>query len=82
MLYQFVESECEVLPSKERCPYLVVAELIEQPFSSKSEEIYTQGTVLCSHIVLCHARLSVRLSVHQSHNSTLPPNLLLIPSLS
>jgi hypothetical protein len=40
---QFVESECEVLPSKERCPYLVVAEMIEQPFTSKSEEIYTQG---------------------------------------
>lgn len=40
---QFVENECEVLPSKERCPYLVVAEMIEQPFTSKSEEIYTQG---------------------------------------
>ena len=38
-----MENECEVLPSKERCPYLVVAEMIEQPFTSKSEEIYTQG---------------------------------------
>ena len=40
---QFVENECEVLQSKERCPFLVVAEMIEQPFTSKSEEIYTQG---------------------------------------
>ena len=45
---QFVESECEVLPSKERCPYLVVAEMIEQPFTSKSEEIYTQGAYVCA----------------------------------
>ena len=42
---QFAENECEVLPSKERCPFLVVAEMIEQPFTSTSEEIYTQGAV-------------------------------------
>jgi hypothetical protein len=42
-ILQFVESECEVLPSKERCPYLIVAEMMEQPFSCKSQELYTQG---------------------------------------
>lgn len=42
-ILQFVESECEVLPSKERCPYLIVAEMVEQPFSCKSQELYTQG---------------------------------------
>eukprot|EP01033_Poteriospumella_lacustris_P016770 gene16770-12000_t len=31
-ILRFVESECEVLPSKDRCPYLVVVELLEQPF--------------------------------------------------
>ena len=40
-----------MLPSKERCPYLVVAEMLEQPFTSNSEEIYTQGeSVLCKSI--------------------------------
>jgi hypothetical protein len=50
---QFVESECEVLPSKERCPYLVVAEMIEQPFTSKSEEIYTQGAYVRVYMYVC-----------------------------
>ena len=50
---QFVESECEVLPSKERCPYLVVAEMIEQPFTSKSEEIYTQGAYVRVCVCVC-----------------------------
>jgi hypothetical protein len=42
-ILRFVESECEVLPSKERCPYLVVVELLEQDFECKSDELYTQG---------------------------------------
>ena len=42
-ILRFVDAECEVLPSKERCPYLVVAELLEQPFSCKSDELFTQG---------------------------------------
>lgn len=40
---RFVENECEVLPSKERTPYLLVAEMIEQPFTCKSEELFAQG---------------------------------------
>ena len=42
-ILRFVENECEVLPSKERCPYLVVVELLEQDFECKSDELYTQG---------------------------------------
>lgn len=37
---RFVESECEVMPSRDRVPYLVIAELIEQPFECKSPELY------------------------------------------
>lgn len=55
MALQFVESECEVLPSKERCPYLVVAEMLEQPFTSNSEEIYTQGTCKSAVRAICTA---------------------------
>lgn len=39
---RFVESECEMLPSKERTPYLIVAEVIEQPFTCKSSELFVQ----------------------------------------
>jgi hypothetical protein len=42
-ILRFVESECEVLPSKERCPYLVTAELIPQSFNCKSSLLYAQG---------------------------------------
>ena len=42
-ILRFVENECEVLPSKERCPYLVVVELLEQDFECKSDQLYTQG---------------------------------------
>lgn len=42
-ILRFVESECEVLPSKERCPYVVVVEVLEQTFDCKSEQLYTQG---------------------------------------
>ncbi|KAJ1441805.1 hypothetical protein B484DRAFT_390467, partial [Ochromonadaceae sp. CCMP2298] len=42
-ILRFVEAECEVLPSKERCPYLVVAELLEQDFACSSEKLYAQG---------------------------------------
>lgn len=42
-ILRFVESECELLPSKDRCPYLVVVELLEQPFPCKSDELYTEG---------------------------------------
>lgn len=41
-LLQFVVSECEILPSKERCPYLLVAEVLEQPFTCKSSELFAQ----------------------------------------
>ena len=36
----------EVLPSKERCPYLLVAEVLEQPFTCKSAELYAQRQAL------------------------------------
>lgn len=42
-ILRFVESECEVLPSKERCPYVVVVEVLQQSFDCKSEQLYTQG---------------------------------------
>lgn len=42
-ILQFVETECEVLPSKERCPYLLVAEVLEQPFTCKSDALFTHG---------------------------------------
>lgn len=42
-ILRFVEAECEVLPSKDRCPYLVVVELLEQPFECASDELFTQG---------------------------------------
>jgi len=44
-ILQFVEAECEVLPSKERCPYVLVAELLEQPFTCKSDELFTHRRV-------------------------------------
>ena len=62
-ILRFVEAECEVLPSKERCPYLVVAELLEQPFSCKSDELYTQG-----HLV--HERLTPTAAAAQIDNKT------------
>lgn len=40
-ILQFVESECEVLPSKDRCPYLVVAELLEEPYTCGSHQLYS-----------------------------------------
>lgn len=45
-ILRFVESECELLPSKDRAPYLVVVELLEQPFSCSSDELYTEGRAL------------------------------------
>ena len=45
-LLQFVVPECEILPSKERCPYLLVAEVLEQPFTCKSAELYAQRQAL------------------------------------
>lgn len=44
-ILRFVESECEVLPSRERCPYVVVVEVLEQPYSTKSNMIYSHGRV-------------------------------------
>jgi hypothetical protein len=42
-ILRFVESECEVLPSKERCPYLVTVEVLEQEFDCRSDMLYAQG---------------------------------------
>eukprot|EP01038_Epipyxis_sp_PR26KG_P011216 gene11216-15050_t len=42
-ILRFVESECEVLPSKERCPFLVCVEYLEQDCTCNSDELYTQG---------------------------------------
>lgn len=40
-ILRFVETECEVLPSKERCPYVLVAEVLEESFTCKSDELFT-----------------------------------------
>ena len=37
------EEECEVLPSKERCPYLVVVEVMAQPYPGSSPLLYSHG---------------------------------------
>ena len=42
-LLRVVESECEVLQSKERCPYLAVFEVLQQPYSTRSEMLYSDG---------------------------------------
>lgn len=63
-----------MLPSKERCPYLVVAEMLEQPFTSNSEEIYTQGTYTCTVRTTC--TVTVTLAVVQT--ATVPVTLTTI----
>jgi hypothetical protein len=42
-ILQFVESETELLTSKERCPYLLVVEVLERPYRCDSEWLYSQG---------------------------------------
>ena len=42
-ILQFVESECEALPSSAKAPYLLTVELLEQPFPCQHEKLYTQG---------------------------------------
>ena len=44
-ILRFVEHECEVLPSKDRCPYLLICEVIERPYICKSDRLYAQPTV-------------------------------------
>lgn len=39
-ILRFVENECEVLPSKDRCPFLLVCEVIERPYLCKSDRLY------------------------------------------
>lgn len=57
-ILRFVESECEVLPSRERCPYLVVVELLEQDFNCQSVELYSQGSSIgLSAADVIHGRL-------------------------
>ena len=51
-ILRFVESECEVLPSKEKCPYLVVVEVVEQESNCKSDALYLQGVYICAYVVL------------------------------
>eukprot|EP01041_Mallomonas_annulata_P012156 gene12156-25509_t len=45
-LLHIVENECEVLPSKERCPYLLVVEVQHEAYPIQSEELYSHGHVL------------------------------------
>jgi len=40
-LLRFVESECDILPSKDRCPYLVTVEVLEQEHTCRSEQLYS-----------------------------------------
>eukprot|EP01037_Dinobryon_pediforme_P019853 gene19853-20349_t len=42
-ILRIVEEECEVLPSKERCPYLVVVEVMAQPYPGSSPLLYSHG---------------------------------------
>lgn len=42
-ILRFVEEECELLQSKERCPYVVVVELLEQSYPCGSSSLYTDG---------------------------------------
>ncbi|CAM9872439.1 unnamed protein product [Laminaria digitata] len=45
---------CRVLPSKERAPYLVVAEVLQTPFSYASDRLYLEGGnsgVTCEDVV-------------------------------
>jgi hypothetical protein len=42
-ILRFVESECEVLPSKERCPYMVTVELLGEEFACRSDALFTKG---------------------------------------
>ena len=43
-ILRFIETECEVLPSKERCPYLVTLEVLEQNTHVQNDFLYTQKT--------------------------------------
>ena len=40
-LLRFVETECDILPSKDRCPYLVTVEVLEQEHTCRSEQLYS-----------------------------------------
>lgn len=42
-MLRFVHEECEILPSKDRCPYLVVVELLERDFQCKEDRLFTEG---------------------------------------
>lgn len=42
-ILRFVHEECEILPSKDRCPYLVVVELLERDFQCKEDRLFTEG---------------------------------------
>lgn len=40
-IIRFAESDCEILPSKERCPYLAVVEVIEVPYNGTDSRTYS-----------------------------------------
>jgi hypothetical protein len=44
-ILRFVEGECEVLPSKDRCPYLLVCEVLERSYPCKSDRLYAQAAL-------------------------------------
>lgn len=47
-MHRLVSGECELLPSRERCPYLVVAELLQTGGNTRcgSAKLYTAGASL------------------------------------
>ena len=72
-ILQFVESECDVLPSKERCPFLVVAELIEQPYTCGSDQLYSDGLINAEQISMGIDHQQQICDVQVEENPSSPP---------
>ena len=49
-ILRFVCDECEVMPSRDRVPYLVVAELLEQPYECKNHGLYSDEFMIDYHL--------------------------------
>jgi hypothetical protein len=43
-ILRFIESECAVLPSKNRCPYVVVAEVLQQDYDYTDDRVFTSAS--------------------------------------
>lgn len=62
--FRVVSDECELLPSRERCPYLIVAELLQTERHTRcgSAKVYTKGAYHWEEkgCILCEGFLSGR----------------------